>query len=266
MTRPLRVLIATPCSGGLITSQYFMSFVQTRDAVMAERAANKSHVDLGVYMLTSESLISRGRNHCAYVAMAQKWDKILFIDADQSWTYDQFKAIVFSDKLIIGAVSPLKILPIHFNYQPNHEDEKYHPDGFKNPTNLKAMRDGHGKPEIPVRYIGTGFLCIDVAKVLMPLTEIADPYRAPDPNTGYNVTHWNLFDTKAVNRTFSSEDWGFIDKARGIGIEPWINADAIIEHTGTFTFRVTEWDYPRDKVVPAEQVTGLIDTKKEVAL
>lgn len=253
MTRPLRVLVATPCSNGFLTSQYFMSFIQTRDGVMGDRQNNRAHIDLGVYMLSNESLISRGRNHCACVALSQKWDKIVFIDADQSWNYEQFKAIVLSDKLIIGAVSPLKILPIHLNYQPNHDDEKYHPDGFKNPVNLKAMRDGHGTAEIPVRYIGTGFLCIDVAKVLMPITEVAEPYRYPDPNTGYNITHWNMFDTKAVARTFSSEDWGFIDKARSIGIEPYINADTLIEHTGNFTFRVTEWDYPQ-KVLPAADV------------
>lgn len=234
MANPIRVLIATPCAMGMVTTHYLLSFIKTRDEVLKDP---KQFIEMGLYALANESLISRGRAHCAAVAMYNGWDKLMFIDADQSWKPEHFKALVNSDKPIIGCVSPLKILPIHLNYQPTPDDEKYHPDGYKSVKNLKAMRDGHGTPEIKVNYIGTGMLCIDVKKCLIPMSEIAAPFRYPNPDTGKNQTHWNFFDTTPIRKECMSEDWGFIHKARSIGIDPYINADCIIEHTGALTFR-----------------------------
>lgn len=250
MKPTIKVLVATPCAGGVVHVQWLLSFLATWDAIQKYNSTpGNRQIQMGIYTLANESLISRGRNHCAAISLYQKHDKLLFIDADQSWTPDVFIKLVTSDRPIIGAVTPLKILPIHLNYIPLKADEKYHSDRARSPAGLKTMHKAHGVDEIQIAYIGTGMLAIDVAKCLMPMTEIAAPYRYPSPETGENRTEWNLFDTSPINKECLSEDWGFLHKARSIGIEPWINASCIIGHTGNYTFRVDEAEFPSQQFV-----------------
>ncbi len=219
----------------MITLQYFLSFIATHEGCRTKRQG-KRPIELGLYTLGNESLISRGRNHIAAVALYQKWDRLFFIDSDQSWTFEQFEKIVDSDKPIIGGVTPLKTLPIALNFLPKQDDETYFKDRMRSYESLLAMREGHGQAEINIGYVGTGFLSIDVAKALMPLTEHAEPFRYPNPQTGQLQTHWDFFRTQPIARRAVSEDWGFIAFARQHGIEPWINADVTVNHTGSFTF------------------------------
>ncbi len=232
---PIRVLIATPAQGAMITLQYFLSFIATHEGCRTKRQG-KRPIELGLYTLGNESLISRGRDHCCAIAMYQKWNKIFFIDADQGWTFEQFEKIVDSDKEIIGGVTPLKTLPIALNFLPKESDETFFKDRMRSYESLLAMREGHGQAEINVGYVGTGFLCIDVARVLMPLSEHAEAFRYPNPQTGQLKTHWQFFRTQPINKRCMSEDWGFLNFARKHGIEPWINADVCVSHTGSFTF------------------------------
>lgn len=236
--RPLRVLIATPASGSMVTLQYFASFFAMYDGVIKSNQKNpqKRQIDLSVYTLGHESLISRGRDHCAAIALHQKWDKLFFVDADMGWTFEQFEAIARSEKPIIAGVAPLKTLPIAMNYLPKQNDEFYYKDRIRSYPSLLAMRAGHGVAEINVGYVGTAFMCIDVAKVLMPLSEHAEPFRYPNPQTGVLMTHWQFFKTQPINKMCMSEDWGFLNFAREHGIEPHINADVTVTHTGSFTF------------------------------
>ncbi len=232
---PLRVLVATPAAGSMVTLQYMLSFIATAEGCRTKRQG-KRPIDLGLYTLGNESLISRGRDHCSAVAMYQKWDRLFFIDSDQGWTFQDFEKIVDSDKPIIGGVTPLKTLPIALNFLPKESDEFYFKDRMRSYESLLAMREGHGCAEINVGYVGTGFLSIDVAKVLMPLSEHAESFRYPNPRTGQLMTHWQFFRTRAINKRCLSEDWGFLNFAREHGIEPWINADVTVTHTGPLTF------------------------------
>ncbi len=234
MERPLRVLVGTPAGGSMVTLQYMLSFISTAQGCR-DRRKGKRAIDLGLYTLGNESLISRGRNHIAAIAMYQKWDRLIFIDSDQGWTYEQFEKIIDSDKPIIGGVSPLKTLPIALNFLPKEDDEHYFPDRMRSYESLLAMREGHKRAEINIGYIGTGFLCIDV-KVFLKLAEFAEPFRYPNPKTGQLVTHWDFFSTRPMSKRCVSEDWGFINLARQHGFEPWINADVCVTHTGSMTF------------------------------
>ncbi len=232
---PLRVLVATPASGAMVTLQYMLSFIATAEGCRNKRQG-KRPIDLGLYTLGNESLISRGRDHCAAVAMYQKWDRLFFIDSDQGWTFEQFEMIINSDKPIIAGITPLKTLPIALNFLPKESDEFYFKDRMRSYESLLAMREGHGQPEINVGYVGTGFFCIDVAKVLMPMSEQAASYRYPNPRTGQLTTHWQFFRTMPIGGMAKSEDWGFVSFARECGIETWINADVAVTHTGAMTF------------------------------
>ncbi len=236
--RPLRILIGTPAAGGLITLQYFLSMLQTVNRLSVNRREGERQIDVGIYTLGNESLVSRGRDHIAAVALYQKWDKLFFIDADAGWSFEQFYAIAASDKPLIAGVCPLKVYPISMNYLPLPDDEHHYKENVRSLESLQKMRLGHGTSEINIGFVGTAFMCIDVARVLLPLSEIAAPFKYPNPATGKNRTQWQFFPTVPIKGEATSEDWGFVHLARKVGIEPFINADVVITHTGTHTFSV----------------------------
>ncbi len=271
----MRILVGTPAGGGIVTTQWLLSFIATyseatkrvygqnvlahleaafrnakepvadltsfvQKTIATPKLAYTPEYDIGLYTLSNESLIGRGRNHLAQICLMQNWDKLIFIDSDQGWTWEQFKAVVDSPSPIIAGISPLKIYPISFNYFPTKEDMfRFHEDGQKSPENFFKMREHYvastGSPEIEVDFMGTGFMCISRA-VFLKLAESTPTYMYPNPATGQQETHWDFFNSSAVGDKFMSEDWGFCHAAREAGFKIKMNSDVVISHTGSHTF------------------------------
>lgn len=235
----MRILIATPAGGGLVTIPYLSSFLGTVEGMSK---VNQQHFpqgggfDIGLYTLTHEALISRGRNHCAQVALKGNWDKLFFIDADAGWSFEQFMAVATSPHDVTAGTCPLKTYPISLNYLPFKDDEHFYKDAVRSIESLRAMRAGHKDPLIKVPFVGTAFMAI-TTKALRKLTEVVEPYQYPNPTNGQNETHWDLFPTKPIKKMYMSEDWGFCNLARENGIDVYIHADVCITHTGSHTFR-----------------------------
>ncbi len=232
----MKIMVATPAGGGMVTTQYLLSFLSTMENVIRENAQKPNSYHLGLYTLANESLVPRGRNHCAQVALQEGWDKLFFIDADAGWTWEQFKAVADSPHPITAGVCPLKTYPISMNYLPFQDDEHYYKDAIRSMESLWNMRKGYGSPLIKVPFVGTAFMCIST-QVLKHLSETCEPYQYPSPKTGNLETHWDFFKTAPVAKMYMSEDWGFCHLARQAGIPVHINADVVITHTGTHTFR-----------------------------
>ncbi len=259
----MRILIATPCGGGVATTQYMLSFIETSQNVTNHKneiarqvvaqipkfdsqnphhqqslvaTLNQHSYDIGLYTLSGESLIQRGRNHCAQVALTQSWDKLFFIDADAGWTWPMFKQIVDSPHPITAGLCPLKVYPISLNYLPFAEDEKYFVNAQRSVESTKKMTVANGSPLVKVPFVGTAFMCID-RSVLMKLAETCDDYVYPNPVTGQPESHWDFFKVQAIAGTYLSEDWGFCHLARKAGFDIHINTEVIISHTGNHTFR-----------------------------
>lgn len=226
----------------MVTLQYHQSFVQTMEKVYlvndkARAEGRPPDLYVGTYTLQNESLISRGRNHCAQIALKQGWDRLFFIDADAGWTWEQFAAVAGATAYpIIAGTCPLKTYPISMNYLPFQEDEHYYKDAVRSIESLWAMRKGHSSPFIKVPFVGTAFMCIDVG-VFKKLAETCSPYQYPNPHTGQLETHWDFFSTTPVAKKYMSEDWGFCHLARKAGFDVHIHADVQITHTGAHTFR-----------------------------
>jgi hypothetical protein len=266
----MRVLIGTPCGGGVVHTQYMTSVLTTmnnaqrhKEAVsqqalrqlqsqlpaglsneeIVQRIQAPMHeilyrqtVDVGIFTLVGESLLQRGRNHIAQLSMMQGWDKLFFIDSDQSWTWEQFLKIAFSNQPIACGVVPLKNYPISLNYLPFREDEKHYKDAIRDPEALMRHKAANGGPEIKVPFIGTAFMCIET-KVFRHLCEFVPSYQYPSPQTSLLETHWDFFSCKPIKESYLSEDWSFCHLARSKGIDVVINADVIINHTGNWTFQ-----------------------------
>lgn len=265
----LKILVATPCGGGMVTTQYLTSFLFTTEGVTAVNArchqqGQPPAFHLGLYTLQNESLVPRGRNHCAQTALKGDWDKIFFIDADAGWTFEQFAAVATAPFPIVAGVCPLKTYPISMNYLPFQEDEHYYKDAVRSIESLWAMRQGHKSPYIKVPFVGTAFMCIDMA-VLKKLSETCDPYQYPNPSTGQLETHWDFFKTAPVSKMYMSEDWGFCHLARKAGFDVHIHADVCITHTGSHTFRAPITQVKPSATNPEQlELPMAIEMKKEV--
>lgn len=227
----MRVLIGTPAGGGQLTTQYVMSFVSTLGLAI------KNGIQPVLYTLSQESLLPRGRNHIAQVAMKEKYNKLFFIDADTGWFPEQFMHIVASPFPIVAGCVPLKTYPTVMNYLPFKEDEKYFVNALRTPESTKRMRDAYGKAEIPVAFTGTAFLCIDVG-VFDKLSETEKTYQYPNPFNGQSETHWDFFGGGPDKGTYYSEDWSFCKKARDAGYDVRVNMDIMVNHVGNHVYQV----------------------------
>lgn len=230
-----KILIATPAFNGQVTVKYMLSLLET---------LNKAHEDdlfCGIFTLANESLIPRGRNTCAaeFLNSEMKWDKLLFIDADISWSYEQFKSLVKSDKPLIGGAYPVKSLPISLNFKPLIQHEHYFKDTGKSLANFKTFveHEGNDENEIPVELLPTGFLLID-RSILEHFTSKAPKYSVIDPKTGAEQHAWDFFRSGADNGTFLSEDWFFSKQCHKYGYQPYLKTNCIVNHEGSFVYGI----------------------------
>lgn len=260
----MKVLIGTPCGGGQVTTQFFLSSLEMvhqlhvhkqeliRQVVAQTPGFNDkdpNHVrslqetitrhgyDVNIYTLSGESLIQRGRNHIAQVALSEGYDKLLFIDADAGFTWPQIKKLLDSPHPLIAGLCPLKMYPLSLNYLPFQEDEQFFEQGIRSLEGTKKMVEHHKSSLLKVPFVGTAFMCIS-REVLMKLAETCSHYVYPNPYTGQPQSHWDFFHVSSLNDTFLSEDWGFCHRAREAGFDVVIDTDVIITHTGNHTFRV----------------------------
>lgn len=258
----MRVMIATPANNGEVTVQYFTSFMDTYIHCLRHNMAYQQQcvqkgvpvdqnqiIEVSVYTLSSESLLPRGRNHCAQVALMNGWDKLFFIDADAGWSAQDFFNIVASPYPIVGGSCPLKTYPISLNFLPFKDDEKFFTAGIRSVESMENFREAHQKAELPVAFLGTAFLCINT-KVLQHLSQFAKPYKYPSPQTGQNQTHWDFFNCAPVEKQYMSEDWGFCNLARAHGYEILLNTNVLITHTGNHTFRANLKPFTPPSVLP----------------
>lgn len=203
---------------------------------------NAHTIEVGQYTLGGESLLGRGRNHMAQVALTQGWDKLFFIDADEGFTWEQFRAIAQSPHPVAAGLVPLKAFPIPnsyetvLNYLPFLEDEAFFDDSTRTLKATKRLARAKKSNWIEVAYTGTGFLCVDVS-VFAKLAEKSAEYTYPNPQTGIPQVHWSFFDGGPMYGQYLSEDWTFCEKAREAGFKIMVNTDVQVTHAGPHTFR-----------------------------
>lgn len=224
----MRLLISSPCAYGLAT----VHFVQCLVPCIVQLGLDGHDVHLK--MQGSESLINRGRNTDATYALKEGFDKILFIDADMIFTYENVNKLLNSDKKIVGGTYPVKQFPITLNFNPLDEQAKdcgKYQDGYIAWANKYADKNG----EVEVRHVPTGFLLIDTS-VLADLTFKVPWYRDYHPATKEIDTNYEFFPTCVVDNELLSEDWGFCETARKNGHKIYLQTEAINAHVGTYTY------------------------------
>jgi len=226
----MKLLIATPAFGGLISTGYGKSAIQTKELML------KNDIGVSFYFIDNESLIQRGRNQCATFALKNKYDRIIFIDADISWEPEDIALLLKSNKMVVGGTYPTKCIPPYINFNPLMNDiDTYFPTQFdRSMESFKKYREvcADANGEVEVMHVPTGFLQINVF-VLEKLSKVVEQYRSGLSNE----TRYDFFPVRVKNGILESEDWGFCSLCREHGIPVYLQTKIVLAHTGTYEFR-----------------------------
>jgi len=225
----MKLLIAIPCAGGMITTGCMTSLLQTWAQLPPE-------IECEIYTLSTESLINRGRNTCAKYAIDGRFDKLLFIDSDLIFTYADIKRLLDSDKLVVGGTYPLKNFPITVNFNPLDEHADLFGKDRQQDNYMEWVRkyaDDNGEAE--VRHIPTGFMLIDM-RVLAKLSHTVNWYQNFNPDLKTTTMYFEFFPTGVVNHELLSEDWYFCKLARDAGFKIYLQTRSVCAHIGNYAY------------------------------
>lgn len=230
----MKILIGTPAYGGQVTVQYLQSLIPTLTHL------GNDGIQVGIHMLESESLISRGRNTCAMAAINGGYDKLLFIDADIIFTYEKVKMLLDSKHKIVGGTYPLKDYPICLNFNPLDDQcdlfgENRQQDDYIAWVNKYADKNG----EAEVKHIPTGFMLIDM-EVFAKLSHIVPWYQSFIPQTKKLEHSFEFFPSgaRADIHEYESEDWAFCRIAKENGYKIYLQTKAVCGHTGVMHYKL----------------------------
>jgi hypothetical protein len=213
--RTTRVHICTPCYGGMLTEQTFMSFIKWSNT------CRQLGIDWTLETMTNESLISRARNTLvAKFLNNPDSTHLMFIDADISWEPWHLLVLLNRDVDVIGGLYPMKTLPVKWVVN-GFDGAETGPDGLQE-----------------VSKTGTGFMLVkrhvfDKLNGHPAVKPFNNDIGLPKELDKHLKTY---YDTAVRENRYYSEDWTFCENWRDLGGKIWIDKRVLLKHTGTYTF------------------------------
>ncbi len=205
----MSLLLSTPCYGGMVTTHYLQSALDTQVALTE---AGLAHDWLFAW---NESLVQRARNKLVRSFLETDYRKLLFIDADIQFRAEHVAALwnlQDSASITVGAY-PMKRLGAPVS--------AWLEDG---PVELE-----HLAGPTPVTYAGTGFMMIDRG--------VFEALKSPEiEHQEAEGTTWAFFDCHIRDGCYLSEDYWFCRSARAAGFEILLDPSIDLVHWGTFGY------------------------------
>lgn len=219
--RKHNVFFATPCYGGVLTDQYFLSMFRMSQAFM------QHGINFRITTLRNESLITRARNILTAMFLESECTHLMFIDADIEFQAEDVMRALAYDKDIMAAAYPKKALPIQYaiNFK------------FLNPD-TKQIRVENGA--IEVLDASTGFFLIKRKVIEKMMQAHPELHYRNDSNIDpkFNKYCYALFDTilDPDDNRYLSEDYTFCRRWQKLGGEIWLDPNTKLNHVGAYTF------------------------------
>ena len=246
---PLKIIIGTPCYGGLLQNGYFQSVMQL--------TANftKLGIPFEISTIGNESLIPRARNSIVAKFMGDEAaTHLMFIDADITFPWHSIIKLVLMDKDLSGGCYPKKMI--------NWEKVRHHllKDNEITEDMLKAKAldyvfnpvyqvvDGKLTAQvhngmIKVKDIGTGFMMIKKSVIEIMMYKYEE-LQYKNNVAGYHSDKcadyfYTLFDTEIdpKSRVYLSEDYLFCKRWLECGGDCWLDLGINLNHTGNMDFQ-----------------------------
>ena len=215
------IFFATPCYGGMITDQYFLSMFKTTQAL------SQIPCSFRLTTLRNESLVTRARNILTAMFLESDASHLFFLDADIEWEPEAIMRAISADKDIVASAYPKKALPIQYalNFK------------FIDPVQ-KRIRFEKGLVE--VLDASTGFFCIKRQVFERMMLEYPELHYKNDSNIDDKIAKYcyAFFDTHIdeEDRRYLSEDYRFCRLWQKLGGEIWLDPKTKLNHIGTYTF------------------------------
>jgi hypothetical protein len=210
---PKQVCIAIPIYGGMPA--------QSVCSLVALSAAPPRPIK--ILTRVNDSLVTRTRNVLTADFLATDCERLLFIDSDLIFTQEHVDRITSHEVDICAGFYPIKEDGAKVRWCVNG------PDGSTGPT-----PDARGLA--PVKYIGTGFMCIH-RRVFerMIAAGVATPYVTDDDRHRPEHDFWPVGVVTLPGRAprYMSEDWYFCQRALDLGYPIWGDVQVQLRHVGT---------------------------------
>jgi hypothetical protein len=236
-----RLVVATPCFGGQVSTIYVNSIFQLQRAVRS-----RPNLELKVELRDGDALITRARANLVTAFLDDpEATHLLFIDADIGFSPEQVYRLLDSGADVVAGLYPIKrvnwtkakraIANDHENVPAAALDYVF---GLEDANNV-AVVGGFAR----VRYVGTGFLMIQ-RHVLEKMCQHPD-------YASLRFLHEHSFDALAGSQnrfalfecmidpatgTYLSEDFAFCKRWTDIGGEIWADLESRLSHVGPSVF------------------------------
>ena len=243
-----KLFLAVPMYGGNCTGMF------ARSAADLSAICAQYGVQLQLYFLFNESLITRARNYCADEFMRSNSTHLMFIDSDIGFNpNDVIALLAIQDEScpydVIGGPYPKKCISwekIKLAVDKGVADE--------NPNNLEkyvgdyVFNPKSGNSQIPigepveVSEIGTGFMMIrrrtfeKYAEAFPELSYKPDHVRTEHFDGSREIMAYFDCIIDPVSKRYLSEDYMFCYNVQKMGGQVWLCPWMQLQHVGTYIF------------------------------
>ena len=218
------VFFATPCYGGLVTDQFFLSIFKASQELV------RHGITFRLTTLRNESLVTRARNILSAMFLDSGATHLFFIDADIEFDSDSVIRMLAMDKDIIAGAYPKKALPVQYAMNFKYTDPV-----------KKQIRVENGAVE--VWDASTGFFCIKREVFEKMMLAYPDLHYKNDSNIDPKLQKfcYAFFDTmidkdENGDNRYLSEDYTFCRLWQRLGGEIWMDPNTRLNHVGSYTF------------------------------
>lgn len=216
-----KLFIATPCYGGMLTDQYFLSMFRLQQELM------KLGIVFSITTLRNESLVTRARNVLTAMFLESDFTHLFFIDADIEFSPESVVRMLAMDKDIIAGAYPKKTLPIDYAINFKFVDDAH--------TQIKAEGGA-----IEVLDASTGFFMIKRRVFDKLIENYPEMHYKNDSGIDpkFNKYCYAFFDTgiDPTDNRYLSEDYYFCRLWQKIGGKIFIDPNTNLNHVGSYTF------------------------------
>jgi len=246
--------IGIPSHDHKVEVSFFIGAINTDRALW-----QKEGIPLQWSFNSGESLVQRCRNNIAHSFLHSKCSQtkdyfthLLMIDTDMDFDAHHVRMLLDScdnDHPIVAGMAPKKFL--HWGnvakaVKAGVPDKELAEHATMNVVNkLSNFNYAGAGAVVPVKYAGTGIMCITRAALL----KFADAYpelryhpdytigdRAFDRNLAQGVTAFFDCVICPEEKRYLSEDYTFCQRARAIGLETYVHREVLVGHIGKFAF------------------------------
>lgn len=238
--RGMNIFFATPCYGGLVTDQYFLSMFRLSQVLM------QYGIKFRITTLRNESLIPRARNILTAMFLEDEASThLMFIDADIEFDPDSVIRMLAMDKDVIAAAYPKKTINWSgVKAAALRNEDNLATYGADYAINLKVepgtnrVRSHMGAVE--VLDASTGFFLVKKEVVQKMTAQHPELHYKNDSSIDpkFNSYCYALWDTMIDprDRRYLSEDYTFCRRWQDMGGEIWVDPNTKLSHVGSYTF------------------------------